>query len=68
MSMTRREILVGAGGVIAVSAVDAASAPSVIATKAQAAHPKESTNDGRKKATGLPKSGTRELNGIYYGD
>ncbi|HZR58852.1 MAG TPA: GH116 family glycosyl hydrolase [Terriglobales bacterium] len=58
MSMTRRHILVGAGGIIAASAANAVSSES--ATHA--------TGDGRKEPTTKTYSGVRAFNSLYHGD
>ena len=68
MSMTRRDILVGAGGIIAASAVDAVSSESAIAAKMQTTHADGPTGDGRKEPTTKSYSGARGFNGIYHGD
>jgi hypothetical protein len=68
MSMTRRDILVGAGGVIAASAVDAVSSESPIMAKMQSTHADGPTGDGRKETTTTSYSGARAFNGIYHGD
>jgi len=68
MSMTRRDILVGAGGVIAASAVDAVSSESPIMAKMQSTHADGPTGDGRKETTTRSYSGARAFNGIYHGD
>ena len=53
MSLTRRDILLGAGGFIAASSVDAVSSETAVA---------------RKGPTTTPHSGDRAFNGIYQGD
>jgi len=49
MSMTRRDILVGAGGIIAASAVDAVASDSPIMAKMQSTHADGPRGEGRKK-------------------
>ncbi len=61
MSMTRRDILVGAG-IIAASGIDAVSSESVIET-----HPEEPRGNDEKQPT-KSHSEVRAFNGIYYGD
>src|SRR5882724_2115242 len=68
MSMTRRDILVGAGGIIAASAVDAVSSESPIMAKMQSTHADGPRGDGRKETTTTSYSGARAFNGIYHGD
>jgi uncharacterized protein (DUF608 family) len=68
MSMTRRDILVGAGGIIAASAVDAVSSESASMAKMQTTHAGGPTGDGRKEPTTTSYSGARAFNGIYHGD
>jgi uncharacterized protein (DUF608 family) len=53
MPMTRRDILVGAGGIIAASSVDAVSSESAV---------------GRREPATTSNSETRAFNGIYHGD
>ena len=67
MSMTRRDVLIRTGGIIAASAVDAVSSESVALAEAQSTHAQALTSDGRNKV-GVTESGTREFNGIYQGD
>src|SRR5260221_9922437 len=67
MSLTRRDILLGAG-IIAASAVDAVSSESAIAAKKQTTHADEPTGDGRRETTTKSYSGARAFNGIYHGD
>ena len=67
MSMTRRDILLGAG-IIAASAVDAVSSESAIAAKKQTTHADEPTADGRRETETKSYSGARAFNGIYHGD
>lgn len=59
MSMTRRNILVGAGGIIAATAVDALSSESALMAQTQTTH-----TDGSIQSD----SGARTFNGIYHGD
>src|SRR5258705_8192106 len=68
MAMTRRGILVGAGGIIAASAIDAVSSESAIAAKVQTAHTDAPTGDSRKEPTTKSHSGARAFNGIYHDD
>src|SRR5216683_369545 len=68
MSMTRRDILVGAGGIIAASAVDAVSSDSPIMAKMQSTHADGPRGEGRKETTTTSSSGARAFNGIYHGD
>jgi len=68
MSMTRRGVLVGAGGIIVATAVDAVSSESVSMAKMQATHADGPTGDGRKEPTTTSYSGARAFNGIYHGD
>ena len=62
MSMTRRDILAGAGGIIAASAVGAVSSESAVAAKT---HTSEA--EGRKESA-KTFGGARAFNGIYRGD
>jgi uncharacterized protein (DUF608 family) len=66
--MTRRDILVGAGGIIAASAVDAVVSESAVMDKMQTARADEPTGDGRKESTTASSGGTRAFNGVYHGD
>jgi uncharacterized protein (DUF608 family) len=59
MSMTRRDILAGTGGIIAASTAGAVSQP----TLADA-----STGEGRQKSATEFAKGTRAFNGVYHGD
>src|SRR6266702_4867948 len=68
MSMTRRDILVGAGGIIAASAVDAVSSESATMAKMQTTHADGATGDGRRETETKSYSGARAFNGIYHGD
>ena len=68
MSMTRRDILVGAGGIIAASAADAVSSESAITAKMQTVHADGPTGDDRNDPTTTSDSGARAFNGIYHGD
>ena len=67
MSLTRRDILLGAG-IIAASAVDAVSSESAIAAKKQTTHADEPTGDGRRETETKSYGGARAFNGIYHGD
>ncbi len=68
MSLTRRDILVGAGGIIAASAVDAVSSQTAIMAQVQTTHADAPTGDGRQEPATTPYSGARAFNGIYHGD
>src|SRR5436309_2319887 len=68
MPMTRRDILVGASGIIAASAVDAASSESAAMAQTQTTHADGPTGDGQKEPTTKSYSGARAFNGIYHGD
>lgn len=68
MSITRRDILVGAGGILAASAVDVASAQTALTAKAQLQNAYESKDVGRKESTATSRTATRAFNGIYHGD
>jgi len=64
MPMTRRGILVGAGGIIAASAIDAVSSE----VKAQTTRTDGPTGDGQKEPATTSYRGARAFNGIYQGD
>jgi len=64
MPMTRRGILVGAGGIVAASAIDAVSSE----VKAQTTRTDGSTGDGQKEPATTSYRGARAFNGIYQGD
>jgi hypothetical protein len=66
MSITRRGILAGAGGIIAASAVDVLSSESARTAKTQTTQ--SDVSDGRKGPKATSRSGAREFNGIYHGD
>ena len=68
MSMTRRDILVGAGGIMAASAVEAVSSEPAIAPRAQPMHSDAQTADGRNKSKSTSHEGARTFNGIYHGE
>lgn len=68
MSMTRRDILVGAGGIIAASAVDAVGSDSAVVARTQAKNADGPTSDARKEPSTASYSGARAFNGIYHGD
>ena len=68
MSMTRRDILIGAGGMIAASGVDAVSSESGVTAKTQATPAEGATRDDQKEPTAKSDSGSRAFNGIYHGD
>ena len=67
MSMTRRDILVGAG-IIAASAVDAVSSDSASMAKRHTTHADGPTGDGRKEPPTTSYGGARAFNGISHGD
>jgi len=66
MAMTRRDILIGAGGMIAASGVDAVSSESGVTAKAQATHAEGATGDDRREPTAKSDSGARAFNGLYH--
>src|SRR5947209_1708452 len=68
MSMTRRDILIGAGGMIAASGVDAVASESGAASKTQATHAQGATGDDHREPTAKSDGGARAFNGIYHGD
>lgn len=68
MSMTRRDILVGAGGMVAASAVEAVSSEAATAGKTQTPQADGSASDDRKEPAATSHSEDRAFNGIYHGD
>jgi uncharacterized protein (DUF608 family) len=68
MSMTRREVLVGAGGIIAASAVDAVSSQCANAADMRMKHADRPTAADRAEPAAVSYSQGRAFNGIYYGD
>jgi uncharacterized protein (DUF608 family) len=68
MSITRRGILLGAGGIIAASGVDAVSSESAIMARMQTTCADGSTGEGQQKTSTTFHSGARAFNGIYHGD
>lgn len=68
MSMTRRDVLVGAGGIIAASAAGAVSAESSYKTKTQTTDADAPTNDCRQDPTETSNGDTRAFNAIYRGE
>src|SRR5437762_656515 len=68
MSITRRGILVGTGGIIAASAVDAVSSESARMAKAQTTQPDVSTDDSRRELATASHSGNHAFNVTYHGD
>src|SRR5882757_4109880 len=68
MSMTRRDILVGAGGIIAASAAAAVSAEPSYKTKTQTTDADGPTSDCRRDPTETSNGDTRTFNAIYRGD
>ena len=61
--MTRRDIFVGAGGIIVATAADATSFESAGKT-----HSDRPRGDGRKEPSPKSSSESRAFNGIYHGD
>ena len=51
MTLTRRDVLIGASGIIAASAAEAVSSESVIADSLKIAHAERQTSDDRKQRT-----------------
>jgi glycosyl hydrolase family 116 (putative beta-glucocerebrosidase) len=68
MSLTRRDILVAAGGVFAASAVDAVSSETAIMAQVQTTHADGPTDNGRQEPSTTSCSGTRAFNGVYRGE
>ena len=66
MSMTQRDILLRAGGIVAASVVDAVSSESATTTKSKTLHADGPTIDGRKESTTKSDSGARAFNGLYH--
>lgn len=60
MSMTRRDILVGAG-IVAACAVDAVSSESAMLSKAQTTHADGETGEGQEKTKTKPYGGAVRL-------
>src|SRR5258708_13787364 len=68
MSMTRRDVLIGAGWIISASGVDAMSSESVVTAKMQTTHADGSTGDDRRESSAKSDGEARAFNGIYHGD
>ena len=68
MSLTRRDVLIGASGIIAASAAEAVSSESVIADSLKIAQAERQTSDDQKERTTTSDGKDRAFNGIYHGD
>ena len=68
MSISRRKLLAGAGGVFAASVVEAGSPGPATGAKNPAAHSTDSSRVSQKESTRKSRSGSREFNGAYHGD
>lgn len=68
MSISRRKLLAGAGGVFAASVVEAGTPGSTAGTTSSMADATESSRLGQKESTRSSRIGLREFNGAYHGD
>jgi uncharacterized protein (DUF608 family) len=68
MSISRRKLLAGAGGVFAASVVEAGSPGSIAGTTNSTADATESSRVAQTESTRKSRSGLREFNGAYHGD
>ncbi len=68
MSITRRDILLGAGGIIAASTVDTVSSESTVTAKVQTTQGDGPAGGARKEQTTTSDRRVRAFNSIYHGD
>ena len=68
MSITRRDLLAGAGGIFAASIAEAVSPDFAAAAKKQSKQAAASGHNQQKESANRARSVAREFNGLYYND
>ena len=66
MSITRRDLLAGAGGVFAASIAEAVSPDSAVAAKKQSNRATASAHNQQTESAIHSRSAAREFNGLYH--
>jgi uncharacterized protein (DUF608 family) len=66
MSITRRDLLAGAGGIVAASIAEAVSPGAAVAAKKQSRQPAAPANNQQKESAIHSRSAAREFNGLYH--